>query len=133
MGDGDKPPEYRVGYKHPPIETRWKKGQSGNSSGRRNKDPSLASTVMDALSERVTVVGKDGKRRRRTKLGVTVAQLANKAAAGDFRSACKIIDLARVYQPQVAPEPLRVIIEGGLPDSDQNEYSDPSDDPQETS
>lgn len=36
MSDDDEP-EYKVGYRRPPVETRFKKGQSGNPRGRPPK------------------------------------------------------------------------------------------------
>ena len=35
---------YEVGYGRPPIETRWKKGQSGNSGPKKRKPASVART-----------------------------------------------------------------------------------------
>jgi Family of unknown function (DUF5681) len=132
MDDAD-PPKDQVGYKRPPIETRWKKGQSGNPSGKRKKDASFAKAVMDALSEKVTLVGKDGKRRKCTKFELSIIQLVNKAAAGDLRATKEVTALYREVQPQAAPEPLRIIIEGGLPDvDDQEKYFKPADGPEDT-
>ena len=35
----DTPPEYRVGYRKPPLHSRFKKGQSGNPEGGRLPGP----------------------------------------------------------------------------------------------
>jgi len=41
---------YEVGYGRPPIETRWKKGQSGNSGPKKRKPASVATMeIIDRL------------------------------------------------------------------------------------
>jgi len=37
---GNSEEDYEVGYRKPPVATRFKKGASGNPSGRRKKIPS---------------------------------------------------------------------------------------------
>ena len=44
---------YRVGRGHPPKETRWKSGQSGNPKGRRKKRPSFSEVTEQVLNETV--------------------------------------------------------------------------------
>lgn len=47
---------YTVGYKKPPRETRFKKGQSGNPRGRpRSISQSDATLVAEVLNEMITV------------------------------------------------------------------------------
>lgn len=45
--------EYKVGPGHPPIEGRWKPGQSGNPGGRPKKKPITAALerIFDKLSD----------------------------------------------------------------------------------
>jgi Family of unknown function (DUF5681) len=54
--DGDRANEekpYRVGRGHPPKETRWKPGQSGNPKGRGKKRPSFFEVTEQVLNENV--------------------------------------------------------------------------------
>src|SRR6476646_3530943 len=44
---------YRVGRGHPPKETQWKPGQSGNPTGRRKKRPSFSEVTESVLSEKI--------------------------------------------------------------------------------
>jgi|ERR1019366_2550947 hypothetical protein len=74
-----------VGYRHPPVRHRFKKGQSGNPNGRRKGSLSAVSHVAKALNERVVVQDK-GKRRSLSKLEVAAKQLVNKAVSGDLRA-----------------------------------------------
>lgn len=46
---------YEVGYTKPPKRTRFKKGQSGNPSGRPKKPPDPYTELMHVLHEKVTV------------------------------------------------------------------------------
>lgn len=59
---------------------------SANPRGRPKKKRGIDAAIIDALNERVTVT-EQGQRRRRTKLEVTAAQIANKGAGGDLPSA----------------------------------------------
>ena len=56
--------DYKVGPGKPPLQTRFKKGQSGNPGGRRKKQ--LPTLLADALDEPVFVTI-DGERRQITK------------------------------------------------------------------
>ena len=84
---GDRP--YAVGYKRPPEHTRFKKGRSGNPSGRPKDTPNVATALKRALEERV-VVTEQGQRRSLSKMEVMVKQLVNKAAGGDLRAFAQV-------------------------------------------
>ena len=58
MSDDDKT-DYKVGYKKPPLHTRFRKGQSGNPRGRPRGSKNLSTLLTDALNEPV-VVTEDG-------------------------------------------------------------------------
>lgn len=78
----DEKPGYAVGYGKPPAHARFKKGQSGNPRGGRRRARNLASLLLAALEARV-VVGEGGRRCRKTKRDLGLAQLADKFARGD--------------------------------------------------
>ena len=73
----DEKPDYRVGYKKPPLHARFKKGKSANPRGRPRGSKNLSTLLDDALNEPV-VVTENGKSRRITKWQLGVRQLANK-------------------------------------------------------
>lgn len=81
----DKTDGYEVGYRKPPAERRFAKGQSGNPKGRPRGAKNFATVLDGALNEKVTVK-EDGRRRRISKREAMVKQLVNKAASGDHRS-----------------------------------------------
>src|SRR5215469_3318630 len=76
---------YRVGYARPPRKTRFRKGQSGNPSGRGKGSRNVSQLLLQALSEHVTV-NENGERKRITKAEAMLKQLVNKGASGDARA-----------------------------------------------
>ena len=85
--DSDK----SVGYRNPPVGTRFKKGVSGNPKGRPKGSLNLAAMFTKTLRERV-VINEHGRRRTVTKLEAALKQLVNKAASGDLRALAQLPD-----------------------------------------
>jgi hypothetical protein len=81
--------EYEVGYKKPPVATRFKPGQSGNRKGRPKGAKGSSNLVDAALNQRVRVT-KGGKSITISKREAMYEQQVNKAASGDPK-AFKII------------------------------------------
>jgi hypothetical protein len=44
-------PPYNVGYGKPPVQTRFRKGQSGNPKGRGKGSRNFATVFMAAMSQ----------------------------------------------------------------------------------
>jgi len=77
--------KHKVGYARPPRDRRWKKGQSGNPSGRPKGHQNLATVLAAALSETTTVKTANGRPRTMTKLEAATRQLVDQAVEGDPR------------------------------------------------
>jgi Family of unknown function (DUF5681) len=73
-----------VGYGKPPAATRFKPGQSGNAKGRPRGSKNLITAIQRELGTRIPVTV-NGARQTITKKRAVIAQLVNKAAAGDPR------------------------------------------------
>lgn len=73
--------KYEIGYGKPPVESRFKEGQSGNPTGRPKGKLNLATVLAQALSAKV-VVKEGGRRQKISKFAVSITQLVNKAAGG---------------------------------------------------
>jgi hypothetical protein len=84
--------DYKVGPGRPPLNTRFKKGQSGNPGGRRKKQ--LPALLADALNEMVFVTI-DGERRQITKREAIVHQLVNKSTTADLRATKMLFDMMK--------------------------------------
>ena len=72
---------------------RFRPGQTGNPNGRPKKHNGVDAAVTRALQEKITVT-EQGRRKRKSKLEVTAAQIANKGAGGDLRAARMAFALA---------------------------------------
>lgn len=81
----------KVGYRRPPVATRFKKGESGNPSGKRNARPTLSQRFDRILAEIVPVT-EGGKSKRMTKEEVFLRQLVTRAIAGDRQFARLLLD-----------------------------------------
>ena len=77
---------YLTGYKRPPRNKQFRKGQSGNPRGPRPGARSLRTLVRRVLDERLLVI-ENGKRRKLPKVEAIIKQLAKKALSGDLPSA----------------------------------------------
>ena len=73
-----------VGYGKPPKETQFKKGQSGNPSGRPKATINMTTALTRALSETVEVEAEDGTTVTITKMEAAVKRLVNEAIDGDM-------------------------------------------------
>jgi Family of unknown function (DUF5681) len=88
-----------TGYGRPPVNTRFKKGQSGNPKGRPRGSRSLATIFNRALRERV-VINEGGRRKTVTKLEAAVKQVTNKAASGDPVASRQLFTLIQIIEQQ---------------------------------
>jgi Family of unknown function (DUF5681) len=87
-----KKADYEVGYKRPPVQTRFKPGQSGNPRGRPKGTPNHWTTVNKVMNEKVSV--REGEKVRRVnKFEAMLQAQANKGMKGDARSAGMVINV----------------------------------------
>lgn len=74
-----------VGYGRPPMETRWKPGQSGNPFGRRSGSKNLRTAIEEMLTDKITI--REEKRIRRvTRLEAVLLKQLSLALKGDHRA-----------------------------------------------
>jgi hypothetical protein len=83
-----------TGYGKPPTSTRFKKGVSGNPTGRPKGSLNVAAAFTKAMREKV-VVNEHGKRKTVTKLEAAMKQVVNKSASGDLRAVVQVVALAQ--------------------------------------
>ena len=94
-----------VGYGKPPKAGQFKKGRSGNPSGRPKGRLNVATVVQQALSATV-VVNEGGRRVPRSKLDVAITQLVNQAAGGDLHAIRLMLTLASMAETDGQHGPL---------------------------
>jgi hypothetical protein len=88
----DNKPDYAVGYRKPPRQTRFRNGQSGNPRGRSPGAKNLKTLLNDALNEPV-IVTENGGHRKITKRQAIITQLVNRSATADLRAIKILLDM----------------------------------------
>jgi hypothetical protein len=85
--------ETKVGYKRPPVHTRFKPGQSGNPGGRPTGSQNLKTMFDRILNEKVSLREGDDVRKI-TKAEAIMRGLVVSAMRGDSRSIATLLRLA---------------------------------------
>lgn len=100
--DGHFPesPNKPVGYGNPPMQRRFKSGESGNKKGRPPGSKNRKTIVREVAAEMHTVV-EDGNRRRRSTLELVLLALRNLAVSGNARAWRTYEKYLAKYEPQI--------------------------------
>jgi|SRR5689334_9194302 uncharacterized protein DUF5681 len=85
--------EYEVGYKKPPLSTRFKKGVCPNPKGRGKHHSFPAGKLFDNVINSSTVIDDGGRSKSAPRMTVTVRRLASAAVKGDIRSADLLLSI----------------------------------------
>jgi hypothetical protein len=92
--------DYVVGYRKPPLHTRFKKGESGNVRGRPKGARNLAGVLERELNAPVTI-NENGQRKTITKFEAVIKQLVNQTLKPDLRALQQLLALHRfVYRDE---------------------------------
>lgn len=91
--------DYDVGRNKPPPQHRFKKGDGRRRPGRPKGSKNLATIIMDAARDQVTVTI-DGKKRKISKKQSAAIQLANAGATGNPKLLLKFLDLIAGIEAQ---------------------------------
>jgi hypothetical protein len=90
-----QPADY-VGYRHPPKETRFQAGKSGNPKGRPKGSRPVGSILRDIIQQKVAVT-EGGKTRKIPALEVMFRRLANDAMRSDQKAIKLLLSLVDRY------------------------------------
>ena len=96
MTDASSSDEVKVGYKHPPLNTRFRPGVSGNPRGRQKGVRNFATDVKATLTAPVSLNDR-GKTKRVSTQAAVLLRLKEKALKGDTRALEQVIRLARIF------------------------------------
>jgi hypothetical protein len=91
--DAPKGPDI-VGYRRPPIHSRFKPGESGNPKGRPKVRKPMGDIFDEALNERISIRAGD-KIRRVSRKEAMVLALIQRGMKGDPRAIAAIMALAQ--------------------------------------
>jgi hypothetical protein len=121
--------EYAVGFRRPPLHTRFKPGVSGNPSGRPKDSKNFKTLLHSILNEQISL--QEGSQSRRiSKAEAIMRRLIIGALKGDTRDLHALFRLAeQTGQFEEKPEPLntiqRVIVSWKHPEDDTPEPAPP--------
>ena len=94
---------YKVGYGKPPKKTRWKTGESGNSSGRKKGVKNLETVVREEAYSKI-VIKEGGKTQTISKVEALMKRMMAKGIKGDNKAASIALGLMQKYLPDIDPE-----------------------------
>jgi hypothetical protein len=94
---------YKIGYGRPPKTHSYKKGHSGNPSGRPKRESIKLEAALNAsLSETITVRAK-GKEKRVTSLEAVLRSQMQAALRGNLNALKRVIKLAKKWDSLKIP------------------------------
>jgi hypothetical protein len=103
MSDYSETDNYEVGYGKPPKSGQFKKGASGNPSGRPKKPKDFQAKVTKELDSTMVII-ENGKRKLITKAEAMAKQAVNKAVSGNIQYIRLALDCSRQTLEKAAEE-----------------------------
>ena len=88
--------DYEVGYGRPPKDTQFKKGQSGNPTGRPKGTRNFKTDLEEELQERVRIT-EGGQSEEVSKQRALVKRTFEKGLKGDMRAIAMIVQWVMRY------------------------------------
>ena len=95
--------DYEIGYRKPPEGRRFKKGQSGNPSGRPAKSAKSAQPVLVRKSDEQILVVMNGRCQKTTRRDVVMVQLVDQPAVAGFSATKFLADLLKEFETKSSP------------------------------
>jgi hypothetical protein len=89
----------KVGYRSPPVATRWKPGQSGNPKGKPKGAKNLATVVIKEAKSKVVVKDVNGASKKLSKLEATFALLTVQALKGNLKAMQMVLAQFKEHLP----------------------------------
>ena len=99
----EKSGDYEIGYGKPPVNTRFKSGQSGNPKGRPRGSKGFATLMRKALSETV-LVREDGQLRHMSRREAIIKCWLTRALKGEARAIERLVPFMQQLYPEGADQ-----------------------------
>jgi hypothetical protein len=97
---------HQIGYRKPPLHSRFQKGRSGNPAGRPRVPKNVRTHILQLLDGEVSF-SENGQKRTVSRRQVIFTQIVNKAALGDVRFQALLLQYATSINLTVCPSRLR--------------------------
>jgi hypothetical protein len=101
------PDDYTVGYRRPPLKTRWKKGESGNPRKKPRRQENIGE-ILDRLLLSPIKVTLNGETKRVSALEAIISQLQLKEMSGSA-GASRILLRYRAFASQHAEKEFQLV------------------------
>lgn len=85
---------YEIGYRRPPKNGQFKKGQSGNPNGRPKGSKNFL-TLLDKELDKTITVNENGRKKEVTRLEAVVKRLVADTLQGNQRTLMTMIEIMR--------------------------------------
>lgn len=85
---------YEIGYRRPPKNGRFKKGNSGNPKGRPKGSGNFVTLLEKELGQAI-VVNENGKKKTVTRMQAVVKRVVADALQGDRKAVLTLFDILR--------------------------------------
>jgi hypothetical protein len=103
MSKENETPDYEIGYGKPPKSGQFKKGVSGNPSGRPKKPTDFLSALLREANSEVPI-NENGKQKKAKKIEVVAKQVMNKAASGSIQAQRLLFKLLQQAEERAAEQ-----------------------------
>ena len=95
---GDPELVYTVGYKKPPVHSRWQKGQSGNPRGPKKRQKSLNTIVREIMTAPISI-RTGGRDQVMSRAQALVLKSVEAASKGNDRALDRLLRLYAAAMP----------------------------------
>lgn len=85
---------YEIGYRRPPASGRFKKGKSGNPSGRPKGSKNFLTLLEQELGQPITI-NENGKKKTITRMQAMIKRMVADALQGNVKSQMSLVDILR--------------------------------------
>jgi hypothetical protein len=95
--------DFDIGYRKPPVTTRFAKGKSGNPKGRPKGARNLKTDLEEELQELIPI-SERGRKMQLSKQRVLIKTLTARAIGGDARALTTLLNFAlKIIDPAAQP------------------------------